>query len=119
MTTMPTTLPDLEPGCPVPLDTLGRLYRGGPHVLDETLARLSDVERARLALFCNARRHLRELGLKIAATCDEATLVRAAGSAGSILFLQSRSPHRREEFEPAPSVPSPRKVSLARLAFME
>lgn len=119
MSTIPMMLPDLEPGCPVPLETLGRLYRGEPHVLAETLARLSDGQRARLAVFCNARQHLRELGLRIAATCDEPSLVRIAGSAGSILFLQSRSTRRREEADPAPASPLPRKVSLARLAWME
>ncbi|MDQ4134689.1 MAG: hypothetical protein M3158_00755 [Pseudomonadota bacterium] len=119
MATQPVMLPDHEPGCPVPLDTLGRLYRGDAYVLAETLQRLSDHQRARLAVFCNARQHLRDLGLRIAATCDEPTLVRVAGSAGSILFIQSRSPLRREDANPLPSAPAPRKVSLARLAWMD
>ncbi len=119
MTTQPVMLPDLDPGCPIPLDTLGRLYRGDERALSETLQRLTDLQRARLAVFCNSRQHLRELGLRIAATCEEQALVRAAGSAGSILFIQSRSTRRREELDPVPPVPAPRKVSLARLAWMD
>lgn len=118
MATRPVMLSELDQGCPVPLDTLGRLYRGDAHVLAETLQRLSDRERARLAVFCNARQHLRELGLRIAATCDEPALVRVAGAAGSILFMQSRSPRRREEADLLPPATAPRKVSLPRLAWM-
>jgi hypothetical protein len=119
MTTRPPVLLDLDPGCPVPLDTLGRLYRGDPHVLKETLTRLTDHQRARLAVFCNSRQHLRELGLRIAATCDEPSLVRIAGAAGSILFMQSRSTRGRDEGNsPGPTLPQ-RKISLAKLAWMD
>jgi hypothetical protein len=119
MTTRPAVHLDIEPGCPVPLDTLGRLYRGDDHVMSETLHRLSDRQRAQLAVFCNSRQHMRELGLRIAATCDEPMLVQIAGAAGSILFIQSRSGRRREIAEQPAPVAGPRKVSLAQLAWME
>ncbi len=119
MTTRTVMLSDLEPGCPVPLDALGRMYRGDERELSETLRRLTAVQRARLAVFCNSRSHMRDLGLRVAATCDEQPLIQVAGAAGSILFAQSRSARRHEDPAPLPSVPAARKVSLARLAWMD
>ena len=48
------------------------------------------LQRARLALFCNRRAHLHEMGLSIAATCSEADLMHEGGPVGAMLFRQSR-----------------------------
>ncbi len=119
MATRTVMLSDLEPGCPVPLDALGRMYRGGERELSETLRSLPELQRARLAVFCNSRSHMRALGLRIAAACDERVLIQVAGAAGSILFTQSRGALGRENPEPFPSAPVARRVSLARLAWMD
>jgi hypothetical protein len=55
------------------------------------------------------------LGLRIASTCDELTLVQIAGTAGTVMFSQSRSGAARAEYgEPRP-VPTKPKVTLASL----
>lgn len=53
---------------------------------------LSDADRAKLALFCNAKTHLRAQGREIARTCTEASLVREGGLAGALLLRQVDAP---------------------------
>jgi len=106
-----------DPDCPLPLEVLGQLHRGGEEALKEALAGLSERRRVQLALFCNSRQHLRELGLRVAALCEEHSLVQVAGSAGSVLYQQARSrPFRRTEA--VVPVPAQRRVSLPRLACL-
>ena len=45
-------------------------------------------ERAALALACNARTHLRDHGLAIAAACSRESLFAQGGQAGLVLFDQ-------------------------------
>ena len=73
--------------------------------------RVSDdqVRRARLAVFCYGRAHLRELARVIAATCEEADLVEVAGKLGATLFRQSRE----QEEVPQPRLHK-RPVTLAK-----
>ena len=52
---------------------------------------LSPSERAKLALFCNARTHLRDRGRAIAEVCTEHSLLLEGGHAGVVLFDQAKS----------------------------
>jgi hypothetical protein len=98
MAGLPLRFEPIQPeSCPVPDHTLGRLYAAPKRDLPEILATLPELQRARLALFCHARTHLREMALAIAATCDEGDLVEVAGRLGAAIFRQSR-----ESLEQAP-----------------
>jgi len=99
--------------CPVSEELLGRLYRAGPSGADETTSSLSPQQRASLAAFCYARAHLHEIGLAIAATCDQHSLIDAAGKAGSVLYAQSRNRLKAHE---APPVVKKRSITLATFA---
>jgi len=52
--------------------------------------RLPAIQRARIAQFCYGRVHMRELGLRLASTCDLMTLKAAFGRGGEVVFQQSR-----------------------------
>ena len=65
------------------------------------VADLPETERARLALFCNARNHLRGVGRAIAHTCSRGALTLEGGTAGQFLFEQAGQ-HR----------PSRKRISL-------
>ena len=49
---------------------------------------LTASERAALALFCNARTHMREHGRAIAGACSRDSLLKEGGHAGLVLFAQ-------------------------------
>jgi hypothetical protein len=83
-------MPLEQEACPVPEMTLGSLYAAPKRDLAGILSKIPGLQRARLAVFCNARAHLREMGLAIAATCEKGDLVEVAGPLGSILHAQSR-----------------------------
>jgi hypothetical protein len=99
--------------CPVSDELLGRLYRAGAGGAEEATASLTASERASLATFCYARAHLHEIGLAIAATCDQRVLLEAAGKAGSVLYAQSRNRPKAPEAAP---IGKKRAISLATLA---
>jgi len=96
-------------------ELVGRIYRAGPKRAGEEVAALSAAERANLAAFCYARAHLHEIGLVIAADCGLRELLDAAGTAGSVLYAQSRSLVAASETAPATRK---RAISLARFAPM-
>jgi hypothetical protein len=98
-------------------ELVGRIYRAGPKRAGKEVAALSAAERANLAAFCYARAHLHEIGLAIAALCDLRDLLDAAGTAGSVLYTQSRNHAAAAEAEVAP-VTRKRAISLARFAPM-
>jgi hypothetical protein len=54
------------------------------------MAKVSSDKRALLAMYCYRRSHLNEIGLAIAATCDEDELTYSGGRAGADLFSKSR-----------------------------
>jgi len=83
-------MPLQQEACPVPELTLGCLYAAPKRDLAGILSKIPGLQRARLAVFCNARAHLREMGLAIAATCEKGDLVEVAGPLGAILHGQSR-----------------------------
>ncbi|ACK85589.1 hypothetical protein [Methylorubrum extorquens] len=85
--------PDLyDDHCPVPLTTLGALYRADEFVLSDLLDTIPEETRARLALYLYGRSHTHALGIKVAATCDGEALRDASGVVGSILYDLSRQP---------------------------
>lgn len=82
-----------EPGgiCPVPLAKLEKLYRAYPGEIVRLIAEMPEDRRIRLAVFCYGRPHLRDVGLAIAAICDEARLAEMAGMMGMVLAAQCRA----------------------------
>jgi hypothetical protein len=99
--------------CPISEELLGRIYRIGPDGVESAVANLPQTARAHLAAFCYARTHLHEIGLAIAATCDERSLTEVAGRAGEALYARSRK--RVASVAPSPT-PHKRAITLARLA---
>ena len=79
-----------EERCPVSEDLLGALYRTDKNGFPELLATLKPHDRALLALFCYPRSHLHDLGIAIAATCEESDLLNLGGRVGAILHGISR-----------------------------
>ena len=79
-----------EATAPIPQDLFGQLASAEPKDAVAIAAELPLENRARLAAFCYARRHLTHLGLLIASTCDRMALRRAMGTAGDVVFKQSR-----------------------------
>jgi hypothetical protein len=80
--------------CPISDELLGVLYRSNPHGLSALVTSVGPETRAILALYCYRRAHLQDMGLSIAATCEEANLL-SFGAAGGILFSRSReAPHK-------------------------
>jgi hypothetical protein len=96
--------------CPVSEDLISRLYRAPKHSIDELVSGLSTGDRGRLATFCYARAHFREIGFAVAATCDLETLAMAGGIVGTFLFEMSRE--FRAEEKPS-SYARQAKISLA------
>ena len=74
---------------PVSEALFARLIRADAGAVRDLVAALPEGARARLALFCNARAHFRDLGHTIADTCSEVVLMREGGQAG--LFLADRN----------------------------
>jgi hypothetical protein len=79
-----------ETSVPIPENLFGQLAQAEPADAVEIAKELPLQNRARLAAFCYARRHLNHLGLLIASTCDLMTLKRAMGTAGEVVYRQSR-----------------------------
>jgi hypothetical protein len=97
--------------CPVGEELLGELYSASKLGLPDLVATVPPSTRAMLALFCYHRSHLHQMGLAIAASCEEDDLVRFGGRVGTALFARSR-----EAQQPPPLAahqPNRRKVTLA------
>jgi len=92
------TTPVLAPSLPgwddedvVPESLVARLYSAGEDNAVSMTAALSPQQRALLAAYCYRRSHMHRLGLAIASTCDQATLMRVLGTGvGTTFFVQSR-----------------------------
>ncbi|MCJ2081942.1 hypothetical protein [Methylobacterium sp. J-090] len=86
---------------PIPVELITTLYRAQGAELDALIAGMPEYARARVAAYCVERERLLDLGHRMAGTCGEATLIKAAGSkAGAALFAQSRP-------APVPEAPVP------------
>jgi hypothetical protein len=106
-------LAEAEASCPVSLDVLGQLYRSDKSSVVEMLKDFPEDKRARLALFCYNRSHLRDLALAIAETCDASRLAELAGTLGQVLAAQCRGHLQNFGRESAPIGHSRAKISLA------
>lgn len=73
----------------IPDSLFAQVCHATPVEAAELSLKLPVSRRVQLALYCNARSHLRHIGLAIARVCDETSLTRAAGSAGAVLFRQA------------------------------
>ena len=79
--------------CPVPAETVGRLIKADPDTASFLLDGIPEATRARLAVWLYGRSHTHEIGIRVAASCDGATLRRAAGIVGNALYDLSRRPY--------------------------
>ncbi len=98
--------------CPISDELLGRIYRAGPDGVEAAVSNLSQTVRAQLAAFCYARAHLHEIGLVVAASCDQRALTEAAGRAGDALYARSR----KRASSTTTATTNKRAISLAKLA---
>jgi hypothetical protein len=110
------TTPHMDDDQVVPEELVGRLYGATQGAIMDMLDQFSPSDRANLAMYCYRKSHLHEIGLQIAATCDQATLEKTWGTAlGKVLYLQSR-----ERPVGPPKVTSARsKITLARSAGVD
>ena len=71
---------------------VGRLYRADEQTILAVIAPLAPRQRAGLAAFCYRKSHLHDVGLTIASTCDQITLIQVLGTAvGTILSTQAHA----------------------------
>ena len=92
------TVRDFEDGCPVPVETLGRLYRADAETVPNLVAGIPQRTRALLAVFLYGRMHTRELGVRVAATCEAALLMQIAGTLGEVIYAQSHDGYVRPSY---------------------
>jgi len=104
-----------ETAIPVAENLFGQMAQAEPADAVEIAKQLPLDNRARLAAFCYARRHLNHLGLLIASTCDRMALRRAMGAAGDVVFKQSRDVEKTIASERGKRSTST-KVTLAKAA---
>lgn len=104
------TAADFASDCPVPSDLLARIIRAEGDAVADLLDGIPEATRARLAVWLYGRSHTHEIGVRIAAICDGATLSRAAGIVGTALYDLSRRPYAA----PSHGVvrPNARRISL-------
>jgi hypothetical protein len=108
----PVSAEDPAGDCPVSVDILSRLYHAKPEELAEQLDGIPEATRARLAVYLYGRSHTRQLGVRIAGTCDGVSLRRVAGSVGNALHNLSRQ-NPCTWSDASPSTGSRRSISLA------
>ena len=65
---------------PIPVELITTLYRARGAELDALIAGMPEYARARVAAYCVERERLLDLGERMAGTCGEATLIKAAGA---------------------------------------
>jgi hypothetical protein len=112
------TVRDFEDGCPIPAETLGRIYRADVVAVPGLVASIPERTRARLAIFLYGRTHTRELGVRVAATCEAALLIQIAGALGESIYAQSQNGYvhpshgeERRSTKATVSLAGPRKVT--------
>lgn len=81
---------DLET-CPVRDEILEKLLDSALNATSEIAGQLPSEQRAAMAVYCYRRSHLRRIGLQLAAQCERSDLVNEAGTAGELIFIQSRA----------------------------
>ena len=78
--------------CPVEPDVVGRLIKADPEGAAFLLDGIPEATRARLSVWLYGRSHTHAIGVRVAATCEGATLRRTAGLVGNVLYDLSRRP---------------------------
>jgi hypothetical protein len=98
----------------VPSDSLiTRLYRADEQTVLDVIGPLTPQQRAGVAAYCYRRSHMHSVGLAIAATCEQQTLMQVLGTAvGTVLFSQSRHRHAPADRTPGSHRP---KITLAKV----
>ena len=92
---------------------VGRLYRADEQTILQVIAPLAPRQRAGLAAFCYRKSHLHDVGLTIAGTCEQLTLIQVLGTAvGTVLFTQART--RRAAVNRLAGTQRP-KITLAKI----
>jgi len=82
-----------EASCPIPEHVFSTIHRATPREALSIARLLPDLQRAKLALFCYARAHLRDAGRAIATACADNDLLREGGAAGQALIEQRLVPN--------------------------
>ena len=77
-----------EASCPAPEPIVTRIMHADPKDAAAIARELPEADRARLAAFCYARKHMNHLGLLIASTCSMPHLRVAFGTAAPVVFRQ-------------------------------
>lgn len=111
---LPKRLELNERQCPVPDNMFAELNKSNPADAALIASTLPQVQRAQLAAFCYKRMHLSHLAILIAASCDRQVLVAAMGTAGDVLFEQSRDPKKAiDDLYEATGLSARKGISLA------
>ncbi len=84
--------PGNEPSAPVADDIMAAIVHATPAEALTISRLLPERERAKLALFCYERVHLRDTACAIAIACENSELIRQGGMAGEALIVQRRLP---------------------------
>lgn len=93
-------------------DILQQIVSGAKDAV-EIGQQLPEMRRAQIAQFCYNRVHMRELGLRLAATCDMLSLRNAFGRAADVVFEQSRDVDATlAKLKNPPGGQTPRPVTL-------
>jgi hypothetical protein len=87
------TAADFSSDCPVSLELVTQLTRAELTERSGLLDGLSQATRSRLAVWLYGRSHTHEIDVRVAATCEEATLRHIAGLVGGQLHELSRRPY--------------------------
>ncbi|MCJ2135081.1 hypothetical protein MKK69_13600 [Methylobacterium sp. J-026] len=87
------TAADFASDCPVPLELAACIARAKPDELTILLVGIPELTRAQVAVWLYGRSHTHEIGVRVAATCEGASLRRAAGLVGNQLYDLSRRPY--------------------------
>ena len=81
----------------------GKLGNSPPRPQRSGTSLTDQIEKAyrrptRLAVFLYGRLHTRELGVRVAATCEAALLMQIAGTLGEVIYAQSRDGYVRPSY---------------------
>ncbi len=79
-----------EANCPVAESELAQVNGTDPQNIMEIGSKMPPMQRARLAQFCYHRKHMRELGLRLASMCTLPELKAAFGRGAEVIYQQTR-----------------------------
>lgn len=74
----------------IDFQSLFALNSSDPKDAVDVASKLSGMQRAKIAQFCYARAHMRQMGLHIAATCELPDLQRVFGAGAATIIKQAR-----------------------------